>query len=84
MDDREVRALVAKNIRAAATARGVTLTALADFATVSRAQMFNVLRGTTAPTIDWIAKVAEALDVEPWHLLAPRSQRPGFNRPRKA
>jgi hypothetical protein len=26
-------------------------------------------------TVDWIAKVATALDVEPWQLLAPKAQK---------
>jgi lambda repressor-like predicted transcriptional regulator len=68
-----LRALVAKNVRAAAKGRGVALTALADFAAVSRSQLFAVLALETSPTLDWIAKVATALDVEPWQLLAPRA-----------
>jgi len=67
-----LRAVVAENIRGAARRKKVTLNALADFATVSRAQMFNVLAGTSSPTTDWLAKVATALEVEPWQLLAPR------------
>lgn len=51
----------------------MTLTALADFGGVSRAQMFNILRCSSSATLDWIAKVASALDVEPWQLLAPRA-----------
>jgi DNA-binding phage protein len=67
-----LRALVAKNVRAAARRKGVALTALADFAAVSRSQLFAVLARETSPTIDWLAKVATALDVEPWQLLMPR------------
>ena len=47
------------------------MNAAADFAGVSRSQMFAVLAGETAPSIDWLAKVAEALEVEPWELLRP-------------
>jgi DNA-binding phage protein len=68
-----LRALVAKNVRAAARRKGVALTALADFAAVSRSQLFAVLALDTSPTLDWIAKVATALDVEPWQLVAPKS-----------
>ena len=67
-----LRQLLAKNIRAAARERKVTLTSLADFGGVSRAQVFNILRCSSSATLDWIAKVATALDVEPWQLLAPR------------
>jgi DNA-binding phage protein len=73
VDPSALRALVAKNVRAVARRKGVALTALADFAAVSRSQLFAVLARETSPTIDWLAKVATALDVEPWQLLAPRA-----------
>jgi len=66
----DLREQLAANIRAAADAKGVGLNALADFAAVSRAQLFAVLACTTAPTTDWLAKLAAPLDVEPWQLLA--------------
>lgn len=68
-----MRTLVARNVRVAAKRKRIALTALADFAGVSRSQVFAVLKSTTSPTLDWIAKVATALDVEPWQLLAPRT-----------
>ena len=73
MEAKTLRRLVARNIRAAARRKPVALTALADFAGVSRSQVFAVLAAATSPTLDWIAKVAMALDVEPWQLLATRS-----------
>jgi lambda repressor-like predicted transcriptional regulator len=73
VEAKELRRLVARNIRAAAKRKRVALTALADFAGVSRSQVFTVLATTTSPTLDWIARVATALDVEPWQLLASRS-----------
>jgi DNA-binding phage protein len=73
VEPRELRTLVARNVRAAAKRKRVALTALADFAGVSRSQVFAVLKSATSPTLDWIAKVAAALDVEPWQLLAPRT-----------
>lgn len=73
MDPDALRAVVAENIRAATRRKkGMTINSLADFATVSRAQLFNVLAGTSSPTTDWLAKVATALEVEPWQLLTPR------------
>lgn len=75
MEPRELRTLVARNVRSAAKRKGVALTALADFAGVSRSQVFTVLKSATSPTLDWIAKVATALDLEPWQLLAPRSKK---------
>jgi hypothetical protein len=37
--------------------------------------MFNILRCSSSATVDWIAKVAGALEVEPWQLLAPRPKK---------
>ena len=71
MDADALRSLLALNLRSAAERKGITLTALADFAAVSRAQVFNVTACRTSPTLDWLSKVATALDVEPWELLAP-------------
>ncbi len=75
MEAKVLRRLVARNIRAAAKRKPVALTALADFAGVSRSQVFTVLSATTSPTLDWIAKVATALDVEPSQLLARSAKR---------
>jgi lambda repressor-like predicted transcriptional regulator len=75
VEAKTLRRLVARNIRAAAKRKPVALTALADFAGVSRSQVFTVLASSTSPTLDWIAKVANALDVEPWQLLATRSSK---------
>jgi DNA-binding phage protein len=82
VDAAELRTLLAANVRAAARRRRVTLTALADFAAVSRAQLFNVLACKMSPTLDWLVKVATALDVEPWQLLAPGSAAPRAPRKR--
>jgi len=49
------------------------VSALADIAGVSRAQMFNVLRCTSSATVDWLAKVADALEIQPWELLVAGS-----------
>jgi len=73
VDARELRKLLARNVRIVARRRKLALTALADFAGVSRSQMFAVLAGSTSPTIDWLAKIASALDIEPSQLLAPLS-----------
>jgi DNA-binding phage protein len=42
---------------------------LADFAEVSRSQLYDVLARRKAPSIDWIARIATALDVDPSKLL---------------
>lgn len=66
-----LRRLLAANLRAFAAERPIALNTLADLAGVSRAQLYAVLAKKTAPSTDWLAKVASALDVEPWQLLAP-------------
>lgn len=69
MEKPSLRDVLATNIRAAATERGVGLNALADEAGVSRSQMYNVLAARTAASVDWLEKVAEALGVAPARLL---------------
>lgn len=73
---------MAVNIRAAAKARGVGLNALADFAGVGRTQLYHVLAERKAATTDWLARLAEALEVSPRMLLDERYPF-GFVRPRK-
>ncbi len=69
METPDLRATVAHNIRVTADERGIALNTLADFAGVSRSQLFNVLGGTSSVSLDWLARIAKALDVEPWELL---------------
>ena len=81
---RQVRGLVAQNIRFFASFRQLSLNQLADASGVSRAQMYNVLNGGSSPSIDWLTKVAPALGVEPWQLLVihlPREANPDSHRP---
>lgn len=82
MDGPELRAVLAENIRAAAEVKGFTVTRLADFAAVARSQLFAVLAGAASPSVDWICKVASALDVEPYQLLMRRAGAKG-GRPRR-
>jgi len=51
-------------IRHLAAERGLSLNKLADFAGVGRRYLYQVLAGESDPTLGWIIKVAEALDVE--------------------
>ena len=69
----QLRSVFARNVRATAEARGLSLNGLADFAGVSRAQMYNVLAGNSSPSLDWISKVARVLEMEAWQLLMPES-----------
>lgn len=69
-----IRKVIATNIRSIAVSRAIGLNALADRANVSRSQFFNVLRQTSSPSLDWVAKVAQALKVAPAVLLVPNGE----------
>lgn len=42
---------------------------LAQRAHVSRAQLYAVLSASSSPSLDWLCRIAEALEVEPNELL---------------
>lgn len=64
-----LRKVLASNLRRVAKRKGMSLNALADFAAVSRSQLYDVLAGRKAASTDWLAKIAAPLNVEPWELL---------------
>jgi transcriptional regulator with XRE-family HTH domain len=66
-----VHETIAKNIRDLARLRGLSLDAVADFAGVSRRQLYHLLAGQHDVTVGWLTKIAHALDVQPWELLRP-------------
>lgn len=66
-----LRGVLARNIRQQAKKKGIALNRLADLAGVSRSQLYDVLAKRTAISVDWIAKLAKELGVEPWKLLVP-------------
>ena len=59
----DVHRWLSQNIRRLAKARKIPLTHLADRAGVSRAELFNVLKGERSPTLRWVEAVAAALEV---------------------
>ena len=65
----ELRRRVARNIRALAEKRGLSLQQLADLAAINLSHFSRALNGKQAFTLDRLAKVAEALDVDPATLL---------------
>ncbi len=77
----DIRTVFARNLRAALRRRKMNVTTLADLAGVSRSGMFSVLACETGPTIDWVARVAIALDLEPADLLAMPPPRRTAERP---
>ncbi len=49
----------------------MALDAVADFAGVSRSHLHAVLACQRSATVDWLAKIAAALEKEPFELLRP-------------
>ena len=70
MASKKIRSVLAKNIRKYAEEKKMPLNSLADFAGVSRSQLYDVLNENKSATVDWIAKVATALKVDPSKLLS--------------
>lgn len=60
---------MALNLRRAVEKQGIGVNKLADFAGVSRSQLYDVLGSKKGASVDWIDKVAEVLQMEPWQLL---------------
>ncbi len=62
---------MAQNVRRATEKQGLGVNKLADFAGVSRSQLYDVLGSKKGASVDWIDKIAEVLKMEPWQLLRP-------------
>lgn len=71
MDSDAIRARLADRVREACKVRGLPLSGLAAAAGVSRNHLFAVLAGTKAPTIDYLARLARVLEVDPSALIGP-------------
>lgn len=78
----DLRRILTNNIRAALARKKKPIVALADLAGVSSAHLYDVMRCEKSATIDFVEKVAVALDVEPWQLL--RDQGTSEAKPRKS
>lgn len=72
MDLPAAQAVLAENIRRLADARSLSLYVVADFAGISRAHLYAILRGEKNPTVATLVKLADVLGVEPWELLKPK------------
>jgi transcriptional regulator with XRE-family HTH domain len=71
MEASQLLAVFAARVLEEAEARKLTINRLADFAGVSRSFLSAVLRKEKIPTLRTVARVARALEVEPWQLLRP-------------
>ena len=63
------RSGLAENIRRAARVRRLGMNRLSDLAGVSRAQLYAVLAGRSSPSLEWLCKIADALELDPSALL---------------
>lgn len=63
------RQMVADNLRRELESQGISMNEFAGAAGVSRSQVYDVLAGRKAPSVDWLEKVSNALKIEPWTLL---------------
>jgi ribosome-binding protein aMBF1 (putative translation factor) len=60
----ELHRRMVHRIREAAQMRNIPLSHLPDRAGVSKAHFFDVMAGRKSPTIQWLSKLAEALDID--------------------
>ena len=75
------RTTLAKNIRSLARGRRMPMIGLAQRAHVSRAQLYAVLSASSSPSLDWLCRIAEALEVEPHDLLRGIHTAPSVHTP---
>lgn len=66
----EIHQRLVARIRCLANKRGVALSHLPDFANVGRSHYWEVLQGRSSPTLEWVQKIAAALEVDVVDLLA--------------
>ena len=67
----EVRRHLVANIKALLVARGISQTQLAKRARVGQKTVNNLMNLLSAPTIDTVSRLADALDVHIWELVSP-------------
>jgi transcriptional regulator with XRE-family HTH domain len=75
MEPLDFRQVIARNVRVARAARGISQEALADQAGVDRSYMSRIERGVTWVGVEILVKLAEVLEVEPHELLMPPPKR---------
>jgi transcriptional regulator with XRE-family HTH domain len=72
VDPDEVHARIAKQIRARAAAKGMSLRGLAEAVGTSPSQLWAILGGSRSPTITWLCRVAGVLGCDPGELVRGR------------
>jgi transcriptional regulator with XRE-family HTH domain len=69
VSDQKAKSKVAENIKKYARKQNLPINSLADFAGVSRSQLYDVLAGKKSPTVAWLEKIAQALEVDVQNLV---------------
>lgn len=67
----ELHERVIEHIRQLAEARGIALSHLPDRAAVARSHFWDVMAGRKSPTLHWLERIAQALEVDVGDLLLP-------------
>jgi transcriptional regulator with XRE-family HTH domain len=62
---------MAERIRDLAAKRGITVSHLPDRAGVGAGHFWRVMNGSASPSLQWLERIAAALDVEVADLVAP-------------
>jgi transcriptional regulator with XRE-family HTH domain len=75
MDPRDLRQAFAANLRRFRHAKGISQEDLAYEADVNRTYVSKLEKGVSYPGLEIIAKLADALEVEPAELLMPPPRR---------
>ena len=66
----ELHQRVVRRVRELAREKKIPLSHLPDRAAVARSHFWDVLAGKKSPTLKWLVRIAEALDVDPGELVA--------------
>lgn len=64
----ELHARVVARIRQLAEAKGISVSQLIDHGGFTRSHVYAILNGDQSPTLIWLVRVAEALEVSPFAL----------------
>ena len=74
----ELHRRVARHIRERAQGKNIPLSHLPDRAAVARSHFWEVLGGRKSPTLNWLGRIATALEVDAAELLArdPKNSHP--------
>ncbi len=78
--EKALRGVLAANIAAHMAAKNWTVQLFADNCDISRAMAYELLGRRRSATTDMLARMAEALSVEPWMLIRPYAKGGGLRR----